>query len=313
MHMKKLSIVIAILALAGCGSGTGKPGEIGETPKPELKEDKFYEVSVIKSPKDKAWSGLMLHIPEGFTLDKARYERSGDFIFNYKDKIDSFTVKFNSNPGKNDAQNFLEMTIVKPNESAFKFGKMETSGVWSTPFPTQEDTLSSQATGARVAFERKIEETELSGMYSAWWFVAPAQDQMKAQAFSIVISQESLKKDENELAPKFELMKKTMFRLPSRIEAFGVYLQSSDEIPLKKLGLEKVNERLFHLQNGEPFAPLWETLIGKYAFAFDRDRFQMYLVPNAKTPSGLFPHPTIDGWTVDPKLDEWLTDYMDQL
>lgn len=313
--MKKLSAVIAILLLASCGGSTQKTDDVKDIKNPEVKveESKFYPITVIKSPQEKNWFGLMLNVPDGFKLDEDLYKRSGDFVFMYKDNFATFSVKFKQNPGKNDAENFLDMEVIKQNKSAFTFGTMEKSGLWTAPFPTMESTVSGEATAASVSYVRKVENVEINGTYFVWWFVAPLQDtSIRQDTFAIVISQECLKKDFEELAPKFEIMRKTLFRLPSRGEVTGLKMSEKyKNLEYRFAGLANVTDRLFPLQNGEPLAPMWETLIGKFVFALDKDRFQMYLVPNVKTPSGLLPHPTIEGWTVDPALTDWLTDYLD--
>lgn len=312
--MKKLSFVIAILLLASCG-GTTKTDDVKDIKNPDVKveESKYYPITVIKSQKEKNWFGMMLNVPDGFKLNEDLYKNSGDFVFMYKDNFATFSVKFKQNPGKNDAENFLDMEVIKQNKSAFTFDQMKKSGIWTAPFPTMETTTSGEATAASVSYVRKVENVEIIGTYFVWWFVAPVENgNLRPYTFAIVITQECLKKDFDQLAPMFETMRKTMFRLPSRDEVAGMQINEKyQKMKYNSIGLISVNERLFPLQNGEPLAPMWETLLGKYVFALDRDKLQMYLVPNVKTPSGLLPHPTIDGWTVDPKLDEWLTDYLD--
>lgn len=312
--MKKLSFVIAILLLASCGGAT-KTDDVNDVKNPDAKieESKYYPITVIKSPRDKNWFGMMLNVPDGFKLNEDLYKNSGDFVFMYKDSFATFSVKFKQNPGKNDAENFLDMEVIRQNKSAFTFGKMEKSGLWTAPFPTMEATTSGEATAASVSYVRKVENVEIIGTYFVWWFLAPVENQsVQPNTYAIVITQECFKKDLDQLAPMFEIMRRTLFRLPSRGEITGLKMSEKYvKSEFRTVGLLNVTERLFTLQNGEPLAPMWETLIGKYVFALDRDRFQMYLIPNVKTPSGLLPHPTIDGWTVDPKLDEWLTDYLD--
>ncbi len=312
--MKKLSAVIAILLLASCGGSTKKTDDAKDIKNPEVKveESKFYPITVIKSPQEKSWFGLMLNVSDGFKLDEDLYKRSGDFVFMYKDNFATFSVKFKQNPGKNDAENFLDMEVVQPGKKLFTFDEMKKSGLWTAPFPTMESTTSCEATAASVSYTRKIDNADVYGAYFVWWFVTQTDGVLPTNTFAIVITQECLKKDFDELAPKFEIMRKTLFRLPSRGEVAGLKLSEKyKNLEYRFAGLANVKDRLFSLQNGEALAPMWETFIGEYVFALDKDRFQMYLVPNVKTPSGLLPHPTINGWTIDPALTDWLTDYLD--
>lgn len=310
--MKKLSVVIALVVLAiGCGSASETKKEMTENPKVELEENNFYPITVIKSPQKSELFGAFINIPDGFTLDTERYEQSGEFVFKHKDGISVFTVFCKINPGLNDATTYLDMEIIKPNEKVFSFGQRKDIEGWSTPMPMFEDSLSAEASFSTTSYDRKIEETELTGSYFVWWFNHKDEKEPKANSsFAIIMSEECKKSDWKTMSPKFDLMRKTFFRLPARPEAFVGRNESELNTPEQAIALRITLDRLFKLENGEPMAPGWETLIGKYKFAMDTDRGQVYLVPNEKTASGLLPHPTISGWTVDPMLDKSLFDYI---
>jgi hypothetical protein len=310
VFMKKLSVVIALVMLAGCGQ-TATKLEYRENSKVSIPDNKFYPITVIKSPQISEYFGLMLNVPDGFMLDDKHYKESGDFVFNYKDRIASFAVKFKSNPGLHDAKTYTEMNVVKPNEKVFSFGRMETIDNWSVPMPTLEDFESCQASHARVSYDRQIEDTVLTGNYFVWWFTIPKIKDRPGESFAIIISQECKKDDWGKISPMFELMRQTMFRLPARHEVNTLIQLTSNKKSLAKAGFDKINDRLFKLENGEPFAPGWDTLVGKYVYALDTDTMTMFLVPKQETASRLLPHPTISGWTVNPELDIWLTDYLE--
>lgn len=310
--MKKLSAVIALVIFAiGCGSSTEIKKEMTENPTVELKDSNFYPITVIKSPQKSELFGAFINIPDGFTLDKERYEQSGEFVFKHKDGISTFTIFCKANPGLNNAITYMDMEIVKPNEKIFSFGDRKDIENWSTPMPMFEDTLSAEASFSTISYDRKIEQVELTGTYFVWWFNHKDEKEPKANSsFAIIMSQECKKTDWETMSPKFDLMRKTFFRLPSRPEAFVNRSESEINASEEAVALRMTQDRLFKLENGEPMAPGWETLVGKYRFAIDTDRNQVYLVPNEKTASGLLPHPTISGWTVDPMLGKSIFDYI---
>ena len=310
--MKKLSVVIALVVLAvGCGSAPETKQEMTENPKVELKENNFYPITVIKSPQTSEFFGAFINIPDGFTFDRVRYEQSGEFVFKHKDNISAFSILCKANSGFNDAMTFVDMEIVKPNEKVFSFGERKDIDGWSTPMPTFEDTLSSEASFSTISYDRKLDEVELTGTYFVWWFNYLDEREPKANtSFAIIMSQECKKADWETISPKFDLMRKTFFRLTSRPEEFLGRTESEINASEEAVALRMTQDRLFKLENGEPLAPGWETLIGKYRFAMDTDRDQVYLVPNEKTASGLLPHPTISGWTVNPMLDKSIFDYI---
>jgi hypothetical protein len=308
--MKKLSVVIAIILLAGCGSAQPKTQET-ENPKVEVKESKYYPITVIKPEKGVDQYGAMLNIPDGFMLDRDHFDKTGEFIFMYSDKIASFTVMFKPVPGANDASNYLDMEMVKPNQGAFAFGKMEESGVWTTPMPGSENYESCDATHARISYDRMIETAKVTGTFYVWWFYDRGQGRMAGRSFAIIITQECKKDDWNKMAPLFDIMRKTLCRLPSRGEVTAISMFEKKDEEFRKIGLGSLNDRLLQMYNGQGFAPMWDTLIGKYIYALDIDRYKLYLVPSQKTPSGLLPNPEIEGWTIDPMLGDWVTDYLE--
>lgn len=310
--MKKLSAVIIMSMLAlGCGSGLETNKEMTENPKFELAESNYYPITVIKSPQTKDHFGAFISIPEGFSLDAPRYEESGQFIFKHKDGITTFSVQIKANPGLNDAPTFMDMEVIGPNSKTFAFGKKEDITDWSTPMPMYEDTLSADASYSTVGYDRTVEDTRLTGRYFVWWFnYLDPKDEKANLSFSIYMTEECKKDEWKVFSPMFDLMRKSFFRLPSRIEVVAGRIK--DELGKKdvSVALRITQDRLFALENGQPMAPGWETLIGKYRFAMDKEKGDVYLVPNNATASGLLPHPTRSGWTIDPSLDESLFSYI---
>lgn len=310
--MKKLSAVILVALLAlGCGSGSEPKKEMTENPKVETKESNYYPITVIKSPQAKDFFGALISVPEGFSVDAQRYEESGQFILKHKDGITTFSVQLKANPGLNDAQTFMEMEVIRPNSKVFSFGKKEDIANWSTPMPMFEDTLSADASYSTVGYDRSVEEVALTGRYFVWWFnYQDIRDEKANQSFSIVITQECKKDEWNKFSPMFDLMRKSFFRLPSRLEVFARRINSASVTNDMSVAQKITEDRLFSLENGQPMAPGWETLFGKYRIGMDKDKGDLYLVPNVQTPSGLLPHPVKSGWTIDPKLDQSLFSYI---
>jgi hypothetical protein len=310
--MKKLSVVIIISLLAlGCGSGTGKKTDMTENPKIELIESNYYPVTVIKSPQTSELQSAFISIPDGFFLDKEIYTQSGNLIFKHNDNISTFSIQCKVNPGLNDAMTFLDMDVVKPNSKVFAFGKREDINNWSTPMPMFEETLAAEASFSTIGYDRMVEEQELTGKYFVWWFnYVDAKESKANMSFAIIMSQECKKSEWNKFSPMFDIMRKTFFRLPSRSEV--TMGKGKNELNLSDMAvaLRITKDRLFSLVNGQPLAPGWETLIGQYVFAIDKENEQVYLVKNEKTASGLLSHPTKSGWTVDPNLDESLFGYL---
>ncbi|MEZ4812963.1 MAG: hypothetical protein R2883_05680 [Caldisericia bacterium] len=183
-----------------------------------------------------------------------------------------------------------------------------------TPFPGEEDITHSEATFASAMYTRtESEDTEVTGEIWIYWFDVRESETNTGASMGFVLMSESTSTDWEDNKYNLDMIRKSIFLLPSKTEIDAKMARAElDAKTYSKIRFTKEEIELKQLQmrKGIMPAPSWKTILNKKVPCYSDKDDSYYLVDYVETPSGLLPHPTIDGMTVDPKLPDKLFSYL---
>jgi len=308
--MRKFAALFCVVVLVSCGNSGKNDEKEPKTPQKnvfELSQSNFYNYTFV-TPDREIDFGFGIHVPDGYKIDIENFKKDGSLYVVEKDNITRYGLLKREHKGTIDAQTFFDKELRDGSMINFQFDKVSSQVEETGAYPSEEDYQSCNITRLSASYMRKFDTIDISGeVFVTWFDVIPSSPMEKPKGMGFVAILESKTSEWETTKQKLDLIMRSYIRLPSRSEIQTKLFRTKDKLSPPILAKNEFEYILLQLQAGAHLGPSIETLFKGFVPAYDGKDY--FLVRLQQTASGLLPHPTKQGMTINPDIPSSLFDY----